>query len=63
MPQNRSGDAMYNHTDFYREYIIIQSRKSGISTWPSVSIQNIVAIVIFMSEVVMIDDGRFPSTV
>lgn len=54
---------MYNHTDSYREYIIIESRKPGISPRPSVSIQNIVASVIFIREDVMIDGGRFPSTV
>lgn len=54
---------MYNHTDSYREYIIIESRKPGISPRPSVSIQNIVAIVIFIGEDVTRDGGRFPSTV
>ena len=54
---------MYNHTDSYREYIIIESRRPGISPRPSVSIQNIVAIVIFIEEDVIGDGGRFPSTV
>lgn len=54
---------MFNHTDSYREYIIIESRKPGISPRPSVFIQNIVAIVIFIREDVMIDGGRFPSIV
>ena len=53
---------MFNHTDSYREYIIIESRKPGISPRLPVSIQNIVAIVIFIREDVMIDGGRFPST-
>ena len=52
---------MYNHTDSYREYIIIESRKPGISPRPSVSILNIVAIVVFIGEDAMIDGGRFPS--
>ena len=54
---------MFNHTDSYKEYIIIESRKPGITPRPSVSIQNIVAIVIFIREDVMRDGGRFPSIV
>lgn len=54
---------MCNHTDSYREYIIIESRKPGRNPRPSVSIQNIVAIVIFIEEDVIGDGGRFPSTV
>ena len=53
---------MFNHTDSYREYIIIESRKPGISPRPSVSTLKIVAIVMFIREDVMADGGHFPST-